>query len=247
MSRFDLFFVVLDECDENTDYNIAQHIVGFHRGLHVQDEHAQVSQTDLACWIKYARSLTPILTKEACEYLTSRYIHFRQQDGAGIDKTSYRITVRQLESMIRLSEAIAKLSLATAVTVDHVVQASKLLRTSIVTIDQDRVDFEDDVQQEVQEEMQEDHVQPVPSTKISLDAQEYARMVKQIAQKVHSLEEGSDSKGVRKSVLLDWWCEEHEDELNTQQDLERQVKLFSLVVKRMVKRVCLDFSSRIVY
>ena len=31
MSRFDLFFVVLDDCDEFKDYSIAQHIVNLHR------------------------------------------------------------------------------------------------------------------------------------------------------------------------------------------------------------------------
>src|SRR5882757_5855465 len=31
MSRFDLFFVVLDECDENTDLKLARHIVNVHR------------------------------------------------------------------------------------------------------------------------------------------------------------------------------------------------------------------------
>ncbi len=30
MSRFDLFFVILDECNEITDYNIARHIVDVH-------------------------------------------------------------------------------------------------------------------------------------------------------------------------------------------------------------------------
>ncbi len=31
MSRFDLFFVVLDECDDAADYNIAQHIIHVHQ------------------------------------------------------------------------------------------------------------------------------------------------------------------------------------------------------------------------
>jgi DNA replication licensing factor MCM6 len=31
MSRFDLFFVIVDECNEVTDYNIARHITNMHR------------------------------------------------------------------------------------------------------------------------------------------------------------------------------------------------------------------------
>ncbi len=30
MSRFDLFFVVLDDCDENLDFTLAKHIVNLH-------------------------------------------------------------------------------------------------------------------------------------------------------------------------------------------------------------------------
>ncbi len=30
MSRFDLFFVVLDDCDENLDTTLARHIVNLH-------------------------------------------------------------------------------------------------------------------------------------------------------------------------------------------------------------------------
>ena len=39
----------------------------------------------------------------------TQYRNLRQADATGINKSSYRITVRQLESMIRLSEALAKL------------------------------------------------------------------------------------------------------------------------------------------
>jgi DNA replication licensing factor MCM6 len=31
MSRFDLFFVIVDDCNEVTDYNIARHITNLHR------------------------------------------------------------------------------------------------------------------------------------------------------------------------------------------------------------------------
>ena len=58
MSRFDLFFVVLDECDEKTDLNIAKHIVNVHR---FQDEaiHPEFSTEALQRYIRYARTFNP--------------------------------------------------------------------------------------------------------------------------------------------------------------------------------------------
>lgn len=41
MSRFDLFFIVLDECDEQMDVNIARHIISVHRN--------QVRKSELRC------------------------------------------------------------------------------------------------------------------------------------------------------------------------------------------------------
>lgn len=58
MSRFDLFFVVLDECDEKTDLNIAKHIVNVHR---FQDEaiNPEFSTEALQRYIRYARTFNP--------------------------------------------------------------------------------------------------------------------------------------------------------------------------------------------
>jgi DNA replication licensing factor MCM6 len=51
------------------------------------------------------------LSGPAREYLVERYQFFRREDSVGVDKSAYRITVRQLESMVRLAEALAKLHL----------------------------------------------------------------------------------------------------------------------------------------
>lgn len=63
MSRFDLFFVVLDECDEKTDLNIAKHIVNVHR---FQDEaiNPEFSTETLQRYIRYARTFNP----KVCAY-----------------------------------------------------------------------------------------------------------------------------------------------------------------------------------
>lgn len=143
MSRFDLFFVVLDECDEKTDLSIAQHIVNVHR---FQDEaiSPEFSTEALQRYIRYARTFNPKLTPEAADVLVEKYRILRQDDATGAGRNSYRITVRQLESMIRLSEAIARANCTEEITPGFVREAYALLRQSIIHVEQDDIDFDED-------------------------------------------------------------------------------------------------------
>jgi hypothetical protein len=59
----------------------------------------------------------------------------------GASRGMHRITVRQLEAMVRLSEALARLHLVDEVTPGMVKEAFKLLRKSIVTVQYDDVDL----------------------------------------------------------------------------------------------------------
>ncbi|KAJ3897989.1 minichromosome maintenance like protein [Lentinula edodes] len=143
MSRFDLFFVVLDECNEKTDRNIAEHIVNVHR---YQDEaiNPEFSMETLQRYIRYARTFNPKLTPEAADVLVEKYRMLRQDDASGAGRNSYRITVRQLESMIRLSEAIARTNCTSEITPAYVREAYTLLRQSIIHVEQDDVDFDEE-------------------------------------------------------------------------------------------------------
>ena len=49
------------------------------------------------------------INKDAQEYMIEEYKRLRQRDSTGAAKSAWRITVRQLESMIRLSEGMARL------------------------------------------------------------------------------------------------------------------------------------------
>ncbi|CAI4061538.1 hypothetical protein SKDZ_07G0650 [Saccharomyces kudriavzevii ZP591] len=143
MSRFDLFFVILDDCNEKIDTELASHIVDLHMK---RDEAIEppFSADQLRRYIKYARTFKPILTKEARSYLVEKYKELRKDDAQGFSRSSYRITVRQLESMIRLSEAIARANCVDEITRSFIAEAYDLLRQSIIRVDVDDVEMDEE-------------------------------------------------------------------------------------------------------
>ena len=144
MSRFDLFFVILDECNESVDRHLAEHIVNIHM---LRDDAVQPEFTteQLQRYIRFARTFKPEFTPEAKQLLVEKYRELRADDAqGGIGRNSYRITVRQLESMIRLSEAIAKANCVEDVTPNFVKEAFNLLRQSIISVEKDDVEVEDE-------------------------------------------------------------------------------------------------------
>lgn len=143
MSRFDLFFVVLDECNESIDRHLASHIVNLHM---LKDDFVQpeFSTEQLQRYIRFARTFKPNFNPAAKKLLVQKYKELRANDSGGLGRNSYRITVRQLESLVRLSEAIAKANCVEEVTEAFVIEAYNLLRQSIISVERDDVGFEDD-------------------------------------------------------------------------------------------------------
>jgi DNA replication licensing factor MCM6 len=78
MSRFDLFFVVLDECNEITDYNIGRHIVNTHRQ---RDDflRPEFSTEQIQNYIRYARTFKPKVREHSLSHslvlLMCSYMH----------------------------------------------------------------------------------------------------------------------------------------------------------------------------
>jgi DNA replication licensing factor MCM6 len=70
MSRFDLFFVVLDECNEAVDLAIASHIVNVHRYQNAAID-PEFSTDALQRYIRYARTFNPKASPGLFHYLLS--------------------------------------------------------------------------------------------------------------------------------------------------------------------------------
>mmetsp|Transcript_19833 Transcript_19833/g.30456 ORF Transcript_19833/g.30456 Transcript_19833/m.30456 type:complete len:933 (+) Transcript_19833:138-2936(+) len=158
LSRFDLFFVVLDECDELTDYNVAKHIIDVHRCKEGAVE-APFTKSQLQLYIRYAKTINPKIIPESQKVLVECYRTLRQGDTLGRSRSAYRITVRQLESMIRLSEALARLYLDEEVKPVYVREAFRLLKKSIIHVETEDVVFDDD---EDDEEDDDDNLAAAP-------------------------------------------------------------------------------------
>ena len=257
MSRFDVFFVVRDDPKESVDRNLAEHIVNVHMNRDEAVE-PELSTEQLQRYIQFARTFRPVFTDEAKALLVQKYKELRANDAqGGMGRSSYRITVRQLESLIRLSEAVAKANCVEEVIPKFVIEAYDLLRQSIVTVEKDDVEMDDDAEavrpdgdedQEMtdrdrdgdspmREDGEESRQQPQPErqkTKVTYD--KYSKILNLFVRRIRE-DEVTQGEGVEHEELLVWYLEQIEAELNTQEDLERERDLAAKVLKRMVK-VC---------
>ena len=273
MSRFDLFFVVLDECNEVVDRNLARHIVNIHR---LRDESIQPEFTteQLQRYIRYARTFKPVFTEDAKRLLVEKYKELRSDD-AGIGRNSYRITVRQLESLIRLSEAIAKANCVEDVAPGFVREAFNLLRQSIIHVERDDVEVDDEDDDappggldgaNISDQARSrsatagagagadgdgDHdmddgdaaddldrarsatVQP-PREKTKITYDKYMSIVNLLVRRIHE-EEMTSGEGVEAEDLKTWYLEQKEDEISSEEELEREGLLAGKVLRRMVR------------
>ncbi|KAL7753886.1 minichromosome maintenance protein 5 [Sorochytrium milnesiophthora] len=138
LSRFDMIFILKDAHNEEQDQRIARHVMDVHKAKRPDDDGAHVLDLDLQKmrrFVTFARSkCAPRLSEEAAEKLSSHFVDIRSQVRQMESETSVRasvpITVRQLEAVIRISEALAKMTLSLVVHDHHVDEAIRLFRFS---------------------------------------------------------------------------------------------------------------------
>lgn len=248
MSRFDLFFILVDECNEIVDYAIARKIVDLHTNAQQITVDQVYQREDVLRYISFARQFKPMITKESMKLLVENYGHLRQRDVGSGGRSTWRITVRQLESMIRLSEAMAKMECSGEVLPKHVNEAYRLLNKSIIRVEQPDIHLGDDEQpgaMEVDENVPEngqvsqngeDH--QVTKKTFSLTFDEYKNLSNMLILYLREEEakcnaQGTDTEGIKKSALVEWYLEQIQEMLETEEDLiERK-----LLVERLVDRL----------
>jgi len=269
MSRFDLFFVVLDEQDERIDYAIANHIVALHQhsSLDYIEEQPPYTTAEMQRYIRYARAIKPQLSDEASRLLVEAYKELRHEDHSA-EQGSYRVTVRQLEALIRLGEARARAELKTVIEVQHVREARQLLRKSITTVEREDVDFsKDDVDDELTRQAEEIEAAEAEArrreqgegadgaaegdagakklSKVTYD--KYRKVTRSVVLYISTHEQAEERAGIRLGDVIEWYLNQQE-EIESMEELEIERSLVRRIIERLIKTehalvVLSDFDS----
>lgn len=262
MSRFDLFFILVDDCNEVTDYAIARRIVDLHSRLEESVDRLY-SLDEIRRYLLFARQFKPKISSESEEFIVEQYKRLRQRDGSGgVSKSAWRITVRQLESMIRLSESMARMHCCDEVQPKHVKEAFRLLNKSIIRVETPDINLEQEDQMEEEEQHEEGNVpngvngvnginghvdgvnghvngvnghsesQPKPSLRLSFT--EYRRISNLLVLHLRKAEEVEEEEELKKSAVVNWYLKEIEADIESEEDLINKKALVEKVIHRLV-------------
>jgi DNA replication licensing factor MCM6 len=155
------------------------------------------------------------------------YRNLRQTDAFGTGHNAYRITVRQLESLIRLSEALARVHCEDLVHPKYVREAYRLLQKSIIHVEQDDVALDDapidPPRQPVEEET------PPQRRVTRIDRDNFDKIQDALVYKIRSQEE--DTELMTRSQLVDWYLDQQMEEFTTPEERNVGRRLVSKVIR----------------
>ena len=124
LTRFDLIFVVRDKPSKERDTQIAQHIINLHTPTGI-DKKSQIDSETLTKYLAYVKRINPTLTKEAEQKILDYYMKMRNVEA----EEMITVTPRQLEGLIRLATARARLLMKNQVDGDDAQRAIDLLQS----------------------------------------------------------------------------------------------------------------------
>ncbi|KAL1512769.1 hypothetical protein ABEB36_002301 [Hypothenemus hampei] len=129
LSRFDLIFLLLDPQNELFDKRLAKHLVSLYYKSRQEEDDEILNMSILRDYISYAKEhINPKLSEEASQRLIQAYVDMRK---VGSGRGQISAYPRQLESLIRLSEAHAKVRFSQIVEVRDVEEAWRLHREAL--------------------------------------------------------------------------------------------------------------------
>lgn len=154
LSRFDLIFVLLDTPDHDLDTKIANHILQSHYagelfeqreklpGSHIKEELVEaemeviepvIQPEIMRKYVAYARkNVFPVMEEDARAHLIHFYTDLRKTGDS--KNTPVPVTARQLEALVRLSEASSRVRLSNTVTLEDAKRTIKIVMNCLKNV-----------------------------------------------------------------------------------------------------------------
>jgi len=142
LSRFDLIFVLRDVPNKESDAKMSQHILEIHR-RGVSPVEAQVDAELLRKYVGYAKGIKPVLGTDASKALSDFYLAMRA--ASETEGSPVAITARQLESLVRIAEARARVALRKEVTSEDAAAAITIMKRSLEEVGIDLSSYKVDI------------------------------------------------------------------------------------------------------
>jgi len=142
LSRFDLIFVLRDVPDKEADGKMSTHILEIHRRGSSPVE-TQIEVELMRKYVSYAKGIKPTLSNEALERLRDFYLAMRA--ASETEGSPVAITARQLESLVRIAEARARVALRKEVTAEDAEAAIAIMKRSLGEVGIDLSSYKMDI------------------------------------------------------------------------------------------------------
>ncbi len=140
LTRFDLIFVVRDIPSKEKDSRIAKHIINLYTPGG-NDTRSLIDSDILTKYLSYSKRINPVLTKEAEDEILAYYMKMRNVES----EEMITVTPRQLEGLIRLATARARLLMKNQVEAEDAERAifliESMLRDAGVDVNTGKVDL----------------------------------------------------------------------------------------------------------
>ena len=142
LSRFDLIFVLRDVPNREADEKMSEHILEIHRRGSSPVE-AQIDADLLRKYISYAKTIKPGLSNDALKRLSKFYLAMRS--ASETEGSPVAITARQLEALVRIAEARARVALRKKVSAEDAEAAIAIMKRSLEEVGIDLSSYKMDI------------------------------------------------------------------------------------------------------
>ncbi len=208
VNRFDLIYPVRDIAEPTKDEKLATTILNVHRNIKTNEN--TLDTAFLRKYLNLVKTYTPMITEKASKKLVHHYLQLRNNAANNQHNKPVPISARQLEGLIRMSEAYAKIRLSNKVEGKDAINAISLMdhclrqvafdeETQSIDIDQIATGISSNersnvaIIKQIMNDLKDQHGKSIPIDQIIIAAENKKLSDKQVDQAIKKMKKMGDA------------------------------------------------------